>query len=101
MAYAGEQLLMLWASGLAQLLSGRARGGVVALGLGGRGGRSGGFEFMADDFLGRLIGVVGEVGDGAQGVAGARSWRPRWLSGTEKCLCSWVERNDSSPPETR
>ena len=26
------------------------------------------------------------------------SWRARWLSGTEKCLCSSVERNDSSPP---
>ena len=61
---------MLWASGVAQLLGGRARGGVIALGLGGRGGRSGRFEFMADDCLGRLVGVAGEVGDGALGVAG-------------------------------
>ena len=69
-AYAGEQLLMFWASGEAQLLGGRVHGGVVALGLGGRGRRSGRHEFVADGFLGRLIGVTGEVGEGAPGVAG-------------------------------
>ena len=52
------------------MLSGRARGrGVVALGLGGRGGRSGRFEFMADDFLGRLIGVAAVVERGRLALA--------------------------------
>ena len=62
---------MLRASGGAQLFSGRVRGGVIAVGLGGpRGRRSGRHEFVADDGLGRLVGVTGEVGEGAPGVAG-------------------------------
>jgi hypothetical protein len=69
-AHSSEQLLMLRASGVEQLLGGRARGGVVALGLGGRGGRSGRCELVADDCSGRRISVAGEVGDGAPGAAG-------------------------------
>ena len=53
---------MYRASGGVSLFGGRARGGVVAMGLGGRGRRSGRREFVADDGLGRLVGVVGEVG---------------------------------------
>ena len=68
-AYGGEQLFVLWASGVAQLLGGWARWGVVALGLGGRGGRSGRCELMEDDCLGRLVPVSGEVGGDAAGVA--------------------------------
>ena len=53
----------------AQLLGGWARWGAVALGLGGRGGRSGRCELMEDDCLGRLVPVSGEVGGDAAGVA--------------------------------